>query len=61
MSPLDPFIRRLSQLDRASPQFSDRLATLLEEEKNLNHVSSLSAEEISWLAEYLDNVSTSYT
>ena len=61
MLPQDPFIRQLGQLDRASPQFSDHLTTLLGEGKNLEHIFNLSAQDILWLTDYLDNVRTAYT
>ncbi|KAF9643599.1 kinase-like protein [Thelephora ganbajun] len=52
----DPFIRELSQLDRASPQFSDQLTALLSEKTSRDHVLNLSAQDALWLAEYLDSV-----
>jgi len=56
MLPPDPFIQKLGQLDRASPQFSDHLTTLLDEEKNLEHIFRLSAQDTLWLIDHLDNV-----
>lgn len=54
----DPLTRQLGQLDRASPQFSNKLTTLLGEETSCKHVFNLSAQDALWLADYLDNVRT---
>ena len=58
MLPQDPFVRQLDQLDRASPQFSDQLTALLDEERNREHVFDLSTQDALWLADYIDNVCT---
>lgn len=49
-------VLRLSQLDSSSPQFSDELSTVLWEEGIQNHASNLSAQDVIWFVEYLDQV-----
>ena len=61
MLPHEMFIRQLSQLDRTSPQFSDRLTTLLGEEKSWEHIFDLPARDALWLVDHLDNVRTTPT
>ena len=56
MSPPDPLIGQLGQLDRSSPQFSDQLATLFGGEGTREAVLNLSAQAALRLTEYLDDV-----
>jgi hypothetical protein len=56
MSSHNSFIRRLNQLNRALPNFSNELSLILREETIRDHTSGLSAEDALWLVDYLDNV-----
>ena len=54
-------IRKLGQLDRDSPRFSDQLITLLGEEKDRDRISNLSVQDAKWFVDYLDDVRTTPT
>jgi len=49
-------LQQLRCLDKLSPQFPDRLTSLLCEQEYVDHVTSLQDEDLSWLIEYLDDV-----
>jgi hypothetical protein len=52
-------LRRLCDLDQASPQFCEWLIDLLRGEEYQNLIPSLQDQNLEWLVEYLDNVSLS--
>jgi hypothetical protein len=56
MSSHTPIIRRLYELDRASPGFSSEIFAIFREETIRDHTSKLSAQDALWLVGYLDDV-----
>lgn len=49
-------LQQLRLLDESSPQFPDRLSSLLDEYTHNERTADLRDEDWSWLVEYLDNV-----
>lgn len=58
MSSHNPFIPRLKQLDRASPEFPDELLVILGETIQ-DHASNIPPQDAIWLVNYLDDVRNS--
>ena len=50
-------LQRLRDLDRASPQFHRQLIDLIRGDEYQDVVQHLHDEDLTWLIEYLDNVS----
>lgn len=55
MTPLTP-LQKLRLLDTSSPQFPDRLTSLLYEPWCSDWATNLQGEDPSWLVEYLNTV-----
>ena len=54
--PSPALLQQLHLLDESSPQFPNRLSSLLHEETYNECTTNLRDEDWSWLVEYLDNV-----
>ena len=50
-------LQEFRALNRSSPQFSDRLAILLDDEGFKVHIPNLRDEDAAWLVDFLDTVS----
>ena len=56
MNPPGPLLQ-LRDLDRTSLQFHEQLGTLLSSDEYQKIISELDGEDLTWLVEYLDDVS----
>jgi len=54
--PLPEILREFDRLNKSSSRFPDKLARLLFKKEYEYRISELQDEDVSWLAEYLDNV-----
>lgn len=50
--------QHLRDLDRVSPHFHNQLTDFLHGDEYRNAVANLQGEDLAWLVEYLDSVST---
>ena len=57
MNPSD-ILNQLHDFDKASPQFHKHLSGFLRSKEYRSAVPSLQGEDLAWLVEYLDSVST---
>jgi len=57
MNPSD-ILKQLHDFNKASPQFHKHLSNFLRSEEYRSAVPSLQGEDLAWLVEYLDSVST---
>ena len=55
-SPSSPALQQLHHLDRSSPDFHDKLCNVFYGRDYNGCVSNLQADDLVWLADYLDKV-----
>ena len=57
-SPSSPVLQELRQFDTSSPGFQDQLYNALNGDEYRGCVSSLEGDDLGWLVDYLDGVSS---
>ena len=55
--PSYPFLQKLNNLDKSSPEFHDQLNNVLYTEEYIQCVTNVQGDNLTWLVDFLDNVS----